>query len=109
MSLDDFWHGDMRLLSAYQNAYLRNVEYTAWKQGNYNSIAFSVAMGNAFKKKGAASIEYPKWQDPIEKIERQKAFSQVTKDNIEQVFRNEQIKKQTWLHNILHNKKVRKD
>ena len=69
MSLDDFWHGDMRLLNVYQKAYLRDRDYSAWANGQYANIAFSVVMANAFSKKGQSKAEYPKYSDPIDKIE----------------------------------------
>lgn len=100
MSLDEFWHGDMRLLDIYQKAYFRNVSYSAWAQGQYTFVAFSTAMANAFAKKGTPPKQYPAWVDPIEKLQKPK----ITKDNIEQEFRKSQAQQNGWLHALLNNK-----
>jgi hypothetical protein len=95
MTPHDFWHGDMRLLEVYQKAYYRNVSYLAWQQGQYNQVAFSVVMSNAFAKKGQQQAEYPKWKDPFEneKVKKPK----ITEDNLEYEFRKEQANLQNWL------------
>ena len=94
MPLDEFWHGDMRLLEAYQKAYLRDVSFNAWYQGQYNLSAFGVIMANAFAKKGQKPAEYPKWKDPIHKeLYRPK----ITKENIEKEFRKQQADQSDWL------------
>lgn len=100
MPLDEFWHDDMRLLDIYQKAYLRNVSYTAWAQGQYAYIAFSTVMANAFAKKGKPPQQYPAWIDPIEKLQKPK----ITKDNIEQEFRKSQAQQAGWLHELLNKK-----
>lgn len=96
MSAEEFWHGDMRLLEARQKAYMRNVSYTAWQQGQHNSVAFSVVMANAFAKKGAKKQEYPNWEDPMEKL----CKKVITKENIEEEFRKQQAQQNAWLKNI---------
>lgn len=93
MPLDEFWHGDLRLLDVYQKAYYRNVSYTAWVQGQYNQVAYGVVLANSFAKKGAKREEYPKWVDPMQKFNKPK----ITKENIEQEFRKEQATQQAWL------------
>lgn len=98
MPLKEFWHGDMRLLSVYQKAYLRNTSYVAWVNGQYNTIAHSIALSNGFASKGQKPKEFPQWQDPAEKISKPK----ITKDNIEEEFRKEQARQAGWLHNLLN-------
>lgn len=95
MSLNDFWHGDMRLLEVYQKAYLRDKSYTAWTSGQYNYVAFSITMANAFAKKGQKKEEYPKWTDPIEKIEK----PDPRKLKMEYEYRKQQAEQQAWLFN----------
>lgn len=103
MPLEEFWHGDMRLLECYQKAYLRNVSYTAWLNGQYNYAAFSTVIGNAFAKKGTKAQKYPSWSDPIEKVEKEKKKN-ITKDNLEYEFRKEQAKQQQWLRSLFDKK-----
>ena len=95
MPLDEFWHGDMRLLSVYQKAYMRNKTYSAWVNGQYDYAAFSVAMANAFAKKGQSKVEYPKYDDPVEKYEKPKRKN----FNAEYEFRKQQAEQQAWLFN----------
>lgn len=100
MPLNEFWHGDMRLLEVYQKAYLRNVSYTAWLNGNYAMVAHSLSLSNAFAKKGEKTKEFPQWQDPIPKISRVK----ITKENREIEARKEQLRQNAWFANMLHKK-----
>ena len=95
MSLNDFWHGDMRLLEVYQKAYLRNKTYTAWMNGQYDYAAFAVVMSNAFAKKGQSKEEYPKYDDPIEKYKKPKSRN----FDSEYEFRKQQAEQQAWLFN----------
>jgi hypothetical protein len=96
MSTDEFWHGDMRLLEARQKAYMRDVSYRAWVEGQHTSVAFSTVMANAFAKKGAKKAEYPAWTDPFEKISKKV----ITKENIEEEFRIQQAQQNAWLKNL---------
>lgn len=95
MTEEQFWHGDMRLLEVYQKAYYRNNTYNAWLQGQYNHVAYGMAMSNAFAKKGQKPAEYPQWKDPFEKFNKPK----ITKDNLEYEFRKQQAEQQSWLFN----------
>lgn len=95
MSEYQFWHGDMRLLEVYQKAYYRDRSYNAWLQGQYNQVAYTVVMSNAFAKKGSKQAEYPQWKDPFEKFNKPK----ITKDNLEEEFRKQQSMQQAWLFN----------
>ena len=74
---------------------MRNLSYSAWVQGNYNHIAFGIAMANAFAKKGSKPMEYPKWTDPMEKFNKPK----ITKENLEYEFRKQQSMQNDWLFN----------
>lgn len=99
MSLDDFWHGDLRLLKAYQQAYFRDVQYKAWWNGQYSFAGMSGAIYNNFNEKSKNQpFKYPKYEDFTEKL-----FSEpkITKENLEYEFRKEQIRQQQWLHDIL--------
>lgn len=101
MSLDEFWHGDMRLLEVYQKAYLRDVSYRSWQQGLYNYIAYDTKYYNTWgKKKGERNRQYPDWKDPIPKISRTK----ITKENREIEARKEQLRQNAWFANMLHKK-----
>lgn len=100
MPLNEFWHGDMRLLEVYQKAYLRNVSYTAWLNGNYAMVAHSLSLSNAFAKKGEETKEFPQWKDPIPKISKVK----ITKENREIEARKEQLRQNAWFANMLHKK-----
>lgn len=95
MTYEQFWYGDIRLLRVYEKAYYRNVSFNAWYQGQYNHIAFGVTMQNAFAKKGAKKVEYPKWKDPCAQSKK----PIITTENLEEQFRKEQAKQQDWLFN----------
>ena len=83
----------MRLLEVAQKAYYRDRYYTAWVQGQYNQVAYSIVMSNAFAKKGQKQAEYPQWKDPFEKFNKPK----ITKDNLDEEFRKEQARQHDWL------------
>lgn len=101
MPLEEFWHGDMRLLEAYQKAYERNVSYTAWQQGLHTFIALDTVYYNYWgKKQNDKNKNYPDWKDPIEQLYKPK----ITKENLEKEFRNQQIKQNAWLSSILNKK-----
>ena len=100
MPLNEFWHGDVRLLGAYQKAYLRDRSYTAWINGAhfFEGANKAVANGNRTKKSDPV-LQYDDWKDPIEKVNKK---PKITKNNLEQEFRNMQARQSAWLHNILH-------
>jgi hypothetical protein len=95
MTTDQFWYGDLRLLQAYQKAYIRNISYSAWVNGNYANMAHSISLSNAFAKKGAKKAEFPQWVDPFKKINKKK----ITKEKLETEFRKQQIEQNAWLFN----------
>lgn len=82
MSQKDFWHGDMRLLSAAQKAYFRDRSYSAWVNGQYSFVAYQYAIHNAMRANAREKyFEYPEWTDPFERKQV------VTKETMEQRFR----------------------
>ena len=98
MTTNEFWYGDTRLLGVYQKAFIRNQSYNAWLQGQYNATAFGIVLANAFAKKGTPPTEYPRWQDPIPQLPQEI----ITKENIEQKFRESQAEQNLWLHNMIN-------
>lgn len=99
MPLDEFWHGDMRLLEAYQKAYIRNVSYSNWLQGQYNFAAFGITMANAFAKNGAKRQEYPQWQDHFAKKKV------ITTENLESEYRDLQKNQNDFIRKLLKKEK----
>ena len=100
MPLDEFWHGDMRLLEAYQKAYIRDKSYTAWINGVHTFEANSKVSYNENRtKRSDKAQEYSDWKDPINKKKKK-----ITKENLEQEFRKEQFNQNAWLHNALNKK-----
>lgn len=93
MSVDDFWHKDKRLFDAYQKAYYTRQYETAWVNGLYVNIALCNLASNIFAKKGAKALEYP--QKPYNPFE--KKAEPVTKDNIEEKFRELMFNNSNWL------------
>ena len=100
MPLDEFWHGDLRLLEAYQKAYIRDKSYTAWLNGAFVFEADTKVSANANRTKKTDKVqEYGQWKDPIQK---KKVKRKITQENLEQEFRYEQFEQNAWLHNIMH-------
>jgi hypothetical protein len=101
MPLDEFWHGDLRLLEAYQKAYMRDKSYTAWLNGARIFEANSKVSVNANRTKKTDKVEqYDDWKDPVPKKKKI-----ITDENIEVNFRKEQFDQNSWLHDML-NKKI---
>lgn len=104
MSVNEFWHGDTRLLTAYQQAYYTDKSYSAYQQANYVSAAVEVGIANAFAdkpNKKKAFVELVKWTPPFKNEQEEK----ITQENLEEKFREETLKQHSWLHNILSHKK----
>ena len=100
MPLDEFWHGDLRLLEAYQKAYMRDKSYTAWINGAFIFEANSKVNANANRTKKSDKVqEYAQWKDPIPKKKKI-----ITNENLEEVFREEQFNQNSWLHDMLNKK-----
>jgi hypothetical protein len=97
MPLHEFWHGDMRLLQAYEKAYKRDKSYTAWINGAHIFEASSKAISNGNRTRQSDPVlEYGDWKDPI-----QKPKPKITEENIEVEFRKQQADVMAWL---FHNK-----
>lgn len=94
MSLNDFWHGDVRLLEVYEKAYHRNVSLTSWQQGARVFEAVSKAIYNGFgrQKKTDRAEQYSEYQDPVP-VPKKK----ITKENLEHEFRQQQVEQNAWL------------
>lgn len=93
MPLDEFWHGDMRLLGAYEKAYYRRTSYAAWENGKYVWEAITKAIYNGFGRGKTDKPEtYSQWVDPIKKEK-----PVITKDNLEEEFRKQQVELNAWL------------
>lgn len=77
VSYDEFWNGDYTQLKYIQNAHLIQVERQneqAWLQGVYVYEAVSIALANAFKKKGQQADKYPEKPHrvtPLSEIEQE--------------------------------------
>ena len=98
MPLNEFWHGDVRLLDAYQKAYMRDKSYTAWLNGVYIFEADSKVSANANRTKRTDKVEqYGDWKDPIPKKKKT-----ITKENLEGEFRKVQFDQNAWLSAMLH-------
>ena len=99
MPLNEFWHGDLRLLQAYQKAYRRDKSYTAWINGVYVFEAANKAVVNGNRAKRSDPIQqYENWKDPVET----KQEITITRENLEVEFRQSQVNQNAWLKNILH-------
>ena len=100
MPLDEFWHGDLRLIEAYQKAYMRDKSYTAWLNGAFIFEAHSKAISNGNRTKKSDKVEeYSQWKDPVPKKKKI-----ITKENLESEFRKEQFGQNSWLHDMLRKK-----
>jgi hypothetical protein len=101
MPLEEFWHGDIRLLDAYQKAYIRDKSYTAWINGASIFEANSKVSINSNRTKKSDKVEqYGDWKDPCETKRKVK----ITEENLESEFRQEQFNQNAWLHNALNKK-----
>lgn len=98
MPLQEFWHGDIRLLEAYRKAYLRDKSYTAWLIGAHTFEANSKAVANGNRTKQSDPVQqYADWKDPIEN----KEVAAISKESREREFRNLQAQQNLWLHNMM--------
>lgn len=61
MSSAEYWTGDPVLARYFRKAYqlrLEQQDYNAWLQGMYYYEALSIALSNAFRKKGTPTLNY---------------------------------------------------
>jgi hypothetical protein len=94
MTTQEFWYGDLRMLSVRQKAYMRDVSFKSWQNGNYMFEAVSKAIHNGFgRKKGERPIQYTEWKDPF----YQKEKVVITEENLEEEFRKQQAAQNDWL------------
>lgn len=102
MPLNEFWHGDMRLLTVYQKAYYRDKQYSAWWNGQYVQVGVYNAVFNNINAKTESDLKtYPKYEDFTEKLYARAEPKKITKENIEEEFRQEQLRQQQWVRNLL--------
>lgn len=95
MPLEDFWHGDMRLLYCYEKAYYRDKSFTAWQNGASFFEGLNKAIYNGFlrQRKSDKAEEWLPWKDPFEDDGKPK----ITKENVEQEYRKQQADQMGWL------------
>lgn len=98
MTYDQFWRDDPWLAKYYRKAYVerRKAENTRdWLMGMYNYNAVSIALANAFRKKGTQAEKY--LEEPFKLFPPTKAEIEAEnkkqKEKIEAVYRS-MIKKQ---------------
>lgn len=102
MPLQEFWHGDLRLLKAYQQAYYRDVQYKAWWNGQYDFVGTNGAIYNGFSNKAKHTpFKYPQYEDFTEELFAKAKKPKITRENLETEFRKEQASQQQWLHELL--------
>lgn len=98
MPLAEFWHGDLRLLTAYEKAYFRDVSYRAWWTGMYGQLAVSQGVNNAFAKSDSQRAPFPKYEDVVQKVDRKRT---ITKQNLEIEFRKQMTAQNEWLRQLM--------
>ena len=100
MPLDEFWHGDMRLMECYRIAYERKTHYTNWLNGLRMFEAISKAIYNGFnRKQGQNAEQYSDFKDPCErKVEK----PIITEENIDEIHRQQQLEGQMFLMRYLN-------
>lgn len=60
MTEEQFWFGEKWLFNVYEKAHYTKLYEEAWLNGLYQDIALQTELGNAFAKKGAKPLVYPK-------------------------------------------------
>ena len=98
MTPHEFWHEDVRLLTAYRKAFFRKAKYLAWLNGAFGKTGTELALAGAFSKNGKV-VPYINYSD-IDFEEKEKPI--VTKDNLEGEFRKEQVEQQSWLRDLMN-------
>jgi hypothetical protein len=102
MTVEQFWHQEPKLLNLYQKAYMNDVSFKAHTYGKNNCIAYSIALSNAFASEKDKKLDYPKWESPFDKIQKQKA--KITNENLSQKYLEEKISQKQWLNKMLNKK-----
>lgn len=75
MSYELYWYGDPWAAKAYRDAdklRMERLNQQLWLQGMYNYDGISLALSNAFRKKGQKAVTYrskpyPLWEDTTKK------------------------------------------
>ena len=81
---------------------MNDVSFKAHIYGKNNYIAYSIALSNAFASKKDKELDYPKWESPFDKIQKQKA--KITNENLSQKYLEEKISQKQWLNKMLNKK-----
>lgn len=81
---------------------MNDVSFKAHIYGQNNYIAYSIALSNAFASKKDKKLDYPKWESPFDKIQKQKA--KITNENLSQKYLEEKISQKQWLKKMLNKK-----
>lgn len=82
MPTEEFWHGRLTLISAYEKAYIRRTSYLAYNVASYMKNGFELAQSNVWSGKKHKYMEMPVYKDPIKKP------LNITVENIETKHRN---------------------
>lgn len=101
MSVQEFWHEDVRLFRVYEQAYYNNMSYNAWLNGKYTFMAVQLGVNNALASKKSERVDFPDYKAPFEPEEEK-----VTKDNLEDKHRNLMAENAEWLKSLLGKKGV---
>lgn len=100
MPVDEFWHGDIRLLKAYKIAYERSIHYSSWLNGARMFEAVSKAIYNGFgRKQGQSAEQYSDFKDPCPPKEEKPI---ITEDNIDEIHLQQQLEGQMFLMHYLN-------
>lgn len=101
MSVEEFWHGDIRLMKAYKVAYERNSHYTSWLNGARVFEAVSKAIFNGFgRKQGQSPEQFGDFKDPCE-TKQEKPI--ITESNIDEIHLQQQLEGQNFLMQYMNN------
>ena len=94
MSSTDFWENDPQLYWAYRTFYLKkqeydseNIKYSAWLNGNTQSIGTQLAIARTFGKN--QQIEYPEYSKMFEDTGEVKETKNLTQEEKNQLVQDE--------------------
>lgn len=86
VSYDEFWNGDYTRLKYYEECHRLEIEkrnQELWLQGLYNYAALTIALSNAFAKKGSHPKEYldkPIRITPMNEVEKEQEKKQMVEN-----------------------------
>lgn len=99
MTAEQFWHEEPKLLEVYQRAYYNRLHEEAHLSGYYNYVAVSIALSNAFRKKGTQEAKY------IDKPDINKLFKKpMTEKQVMQQYRQGLRTQMGWVNASSNNK-----